>query len=281
MTKPTAVGQVQKPLGQLIASADSINFTADMRGELITNGTSGATYPFVGEQVIGGINYDSTSGADASSVTGFTTNDDGSILYAGFYDGDTGGYITLQEKDVNTGMFYEAHFIGGRTVGLTVLGDYLYVTTPSSPIRRFSKTDLTGGTNMSISSNDLLFAFGADLYINLSGTTWTQHTISGTTLTAATAITGGMTGAESVISDGTYIYMSDGTDVNKYSIVGTAFSLVATNGVAKSLYSLTHVGLGLIDSTKLYVGSQVRIGTAGSTADQIGNLIIKAFSKPA
>jgi len=43
MTKPTAVGQVQKPLGQLIASADSINFTADMRGELITNGTSGVT----------------------------------------------------------------------------------------------------------------------------------------------------------------------------------------------------------------------------------------------
>jgi len=40
-TKPTAVGQVQKPLGQVTSNGTVMNFTADMRGKFISSATGG------------------------------------------------------------------------------------------------------------------------------------------------------------------------------------------------------------------------------------------------
>jgi hypothetical protein len=233
---------------------------------------------------------------------------DGTEIYVSTNDPSNGldVEVTRYTADGATGMFYQTHGSDSITnaadgdISLTVVGDYVYAIYDNGSdvdVRRLDKADLTNNTVMTIpaviDSVAGSFSDGTDLYIGSSATPgdFRRYTISGTTLTLASTITGGLASCTGAWYEDGNVYMTaaNGT-TNTYTISGTTFVLVTTvtrnfAGYTGDTEKLLNKGGSLMnavgrDAQTLYYGyvTYITEGESPSTNDYVG-LMLKAFGR--
>ncbi len=270
--------------------------------EKISSGGNGGSFS---EQNLGGIG----DGIDGVNVVSMTSELDGSVVFITYQEQNNNDFVIVRfEKDINTGFYRATHKANQSSSSssggsMAIIGSYLYVARPATSsnltVVRFDKADLTNDVDMTESpavttfaGTGAMFTDGTDLFIKLtSGTgTWTQYTISGTTLTSAGTITGGLAGATSAWRDASgNVYMVDNSDalntVSVYTYTGT-FTLTTSD--TYGMLQLQDqgdfsplIGTVPINSTVFYLGF---IGNSnwytGSDTEDAPIVIIKPFTKP-
>lgn len=191
------------------------------------------------------------SGIISTSAVGFATSQDGLTMFS--VSGPTGNdaVVVRYAYDAISGMWYKTHSVninvgGGAyavssgSMGVTVIGSYVYVSgtinQPSSFTWRLSSTDLTGGVAMTYSGGSpstatnyrQSYTDGTKLFICSTTTTWKRYSISGTTLTYEADVTS-ISGASiyGAVYNGTYVYFY-GTSglISAYTTAGASSSSV-------------------------------------------------------
>jgi hypothetical protein len=267
-----------------------------------TNNTNSTNFPQ--EQNLGTFRPAGTSGTDSQSLLSSISSTDGDVVFSMYGDSEGNYSVTRHEKDVNTGMFYLTHGPTGFTVAsstptgkLALLGDYIYMIFQKDSdnllkVKRINALDLSGAVDMTVPSVTCLsgsdaFADNTHIYIRLSGTTFTQFSVSGTTLTATgTTVTGAMAGTGPSWYNDNYgvVYMTDGSTINTYTYT-TTFSAVVTG------YAIPMLGLGYSDTSDVkgfcyvnenvnYLAYPMKVSGPGTVSDSAEALILKAFSVP-
>lgn len=261
--------------------------------------TGGGTNIF-SEQNLGGVG--TSGGPSSSNVRSMTSEADGSVVYVSYWVSNLDrGYVARFEKDANTGFYKKTHQSGfisqwssnSRGGAMAIVGSHVYLVATSSGnilrVQRFDKADLTNETNMTLpgsivsAGNGAMFTGGTDLFIrNSAGTAWDRYTISGTTLTAGTGVTGGLSTANHAIQLGNRVIMSGGLDIQVFTYT-TLFSLVASEQIYVGTLSQSNSddsscrGFALINITLIYIGyGQIFINS--NLVNE--NLIIKPFTIP-
>lgn len=287
---------------------NSIGFWTIGSGLSYDHGThtlSASSVSFPAEQVIGG--YAATANNTTNTAQFVTSSTDGSVVFIAYYNSYTDEYtIARFARDTNTLMYYKTHeatvsSTDGAGGGMAIVGSYLYLLNEGTGGNagnmvgtRLDAADLTNPASLTTGNPALasfggVFTDGTDLFVNLGTTTWTQYTISGTTITAASTITGGQTNARSSYFDGTHVFMvSSANVVNKYTyVVGGAFTSVASAtydqlGWGSNDDQALGIGFINISPTVIYVGYKSLLSWySGSANSEKSNVIIKSFTKPA
>jgi len=251
----------------------------------------------IAEQNLGGIICSSpTSNVDSAALVQSISNNDGSVIYSIFVSsGSSTSYeLTRHEKDSTTGQYYLTHqttLNSNSRSGIALLGSYVY--TIGSSIRRYDIADLANQTTITISGTATVnaegFSDGTFIYVNNSGTSYTQYSISGTTMTSTgVTVTGGMTSANIAwySANESLVYMTDGSTVNTYTLGATTFTAITT-GFQRKVLGLGYEnesslkGFVYINGSVMYYAYGMTISSNGITSDDKQSIIIKPFSNPA
>ena len=266
----------------------------------------GGSSLLVSEQRLGGDNYTGPGSGEYPPHMS-TTNADGTVLY-------TFGTASFKRyaKDANTGLYYVTHSTGGASTdwkSMVVVGSYIYLmlrddTFPNAVVcYRYLAADLTGSTTMTFSPSApngysfdtriLSYTDGTFIYIlDSTETVFLKFSISGTTLTYVSSITGfggisgGIFGAH--YSSGILYTVSNGGRVGAWSETAGVFTLDA-----QTLYTIPQMGVDDIHAYGIGYGSSLTLtlffrvnqySTSGAgssvTERKIDETILKVFSKP-
>lgn len=287
---------------EIISSDSSITVT-----KTISSGNEKISYDLstlisgLSEQILGGVTPSGTG--DDTDVIACTSSLDGSIVIVAYTNSSNNGILYRFEKDAGTGFYKFTNTantlskIKSGAFGIVIEGNYVYALFDNGAnnlaCTRFDIADLDNATAMTVpviatvGSNFASFSDGAGhIYTNFTSTTYRQLTISGTTLTAGSNITGGLANTQGAYFDGTNVFMIDdvGT-VNSYTYtIGGSFTLVDTNTFMQAgllFYYTKYVGFGNVSATNFHIcyASQVRSYTG--TNNQVKEIaIIKPFTKP-
>lgn len=180
--------------------------------------------------------------------TYITSNSTGTVLFLCYASTSTNLVITRIVKDGSTSNYYKTHttnltITGSEFYGSAVLGNYLYVFVgvagPTGAVRRYDIADLANVTSMTISGSNIIRTYngavwsdGTQLWYYSNTDVYTQHTISGTTITN-TGTTRSYTSTlnpYSAISNGTNVWITQNIGTNadptisirKYAVAGGA-----------------------------------------------------------
>lgn len=164
-----------------------------------------------------------------------TSNATGTVLYLAQDYGGTTVTIWRLLKDTTTSDYYVTNSttlsLSGTSgvFGMAIVGSNLYVNAQSAAagiLRRYSATDLSGVTTMTISGtnvfgNGTMWSDGTSLFVYASADTFRTYSISGTTATSVTTISFTSSGTPSIaaVSDGTNVWISN------TNVVGTAMNI--------------------------------------------------------
>lgn len=286
-TKPTAVGQVRKPLGTVTSDGAVMNFDADQFGELITSSTSGAT-GFIGEQNLGGIDATGTSGSDYSEIKVFGSSPDGRYIYVSFFAAASSNTHVLYvfEKDVNTGQFFvKSPLIATVAGSIVVVGDYVYFR--DTITAKIVRTDIDGSNRIGMTGTVFSIAFtdGTYLYAGSVALGFTQYSITGTAIaTTGATITGGLTGATGYWYNTLTgkLFMTDAytPTISIYNIGVSTITLDTTTPRYTSLLDASYpIGYCYISDNMMYFAYKYQVALRDDDTKE--RLIIKPFSIPA
>jgi len=249
------------------------------------------------EQNLGKPLYASASGS-TKSLNSITSTPDGSVLFAVWFTSDGLDYEFFRyERDTATGQYKFTHSSGvgnnqNDIASCVVVGIYFYVFFENGAgvmrCERLLASDLSGITPVTITGAPLgndtsAFTDGTDIFVKLTGTTYTQYTISGTTITSAGTITGALTGVVAAFYDAGTVYMTDGLLVNSYTYAGS-FTLVASGSYEQARLgdtdsTSTLKGFAYKDTSVLFMAYNMQSSRIAST-NTADSLIIKPFSRP-
>jgi len=220
--------------------------------------------------------YGSQQTGNVDDNFAMTSNADGSVIFFGI--GATSSFtIYRMERDANSGVFIYTHqdapSLAERVkVSLTVVGDYVYMTTNNGTnivVSRFLAADLTGEQVMSVptvacdDTGSLSWTDGVFFYVasQTASTVSNKWSISGTTMSAVdTGVIANLLSATSQsMFDGTNAYIAKST-----ASVTTIYKLIDGDGSSKTTatmninHEISNIYAGTIlipiDDSRFYVG---------------------------
>lgn len=208
---------------------------------------------------------------------------DNTVVWKVSYTPFSGQFVLNRFEMGGGGQYMMSHQVtyassNDNVIGITVLGDYIYISynvSGSRNIVRFNASDLTSPTGMSISGTSFsasnasgCFSDGTYLYFNDSSPTDARKkfSVSGTTLTYIGNIVYSSMDGNNAYCDGTYVYFLDasGTYIQRFTLAGTyidqiTFNLRATVPSIDVSTGIIGVGLTYLTQELLYIHTNVAI----------------------
>ncbi len=251
ITEPTGAGEVSKPIGVLIATAATMNFTADYRGQNVQSVAAGS---FIPPQYLC---YSASTSYQPCSITTLPTNSN--VVFVAYRSNVSATVVfKLERYELNNeGIYIKTHSISSthtadtdNETGIVALGNYVYASYANVPgvthyITRYDAADLTNEADCTVIGGDITltsqnagcFTDGTNLYFYdniVANGNRNKYSVAGLNLTFVSSIDFG-SNQLGAYCDGTNVYLQDTNNtIQKRDLTGALVSTADSIGTANN-----------------------------------------------